>query len=176
MCNKEPKPPHTHKLRSGLAVTIYAQDLLRTIYADGLRSRSTLAVCAHDLALTTWHSRSMLTVCAHDLRSRSALMIWRSRSICAHEQELHRDDLYQLTFVRCVQWSVLPAPSAFLSRLLYSHVIAQARPNHESSTLNCSQPLSIVIPKIAYHSTKKMIEGIFQFCLCYLIFSSPTSI
>ena len=107
VCNKEPKLPHTHILRSGLAVTIYTcSRYTLTICAHDRHSRSTLRFSSHDLrsrftthdlrsrsALTIWNSRSTLTVCAHDLaltiyahglRSLSAITIWHLLYICAH--------------------------------------------------------------------------------------------
>ena len=66
---------YDHGLRSRSTVTICAHDLRSqsafTIYDHGLRSRSMVTVCAHDL-----RPRSTLRVCAHDLRSRSALTIY----------------------------------------------------------------------------------------------------
>ena len=71
MCNKEPKLPHTHNLHSGLAVTIYVQDLLLTICArvHNLHSQSTLRFSSHEhrSRFTTHDLCSRLTT--HDLRS-----------------------------------------------------------------------------------------------------------
>ena len=96
VCNKEPKLPHTHSLRSGLAVTIYAQDLLLTIvtiyvqyllltiYAHDRNSQSTLRFSRHDLCsrFTTHdrNSQSTLRFSSHNLCARF--------NICAHDLEL----------------------------------------------------------------------------------------
>ena len=91
----------THDLRSRSALTICNSRSALAIYAHGLRSRSgahdlTLTIYTDGLRSRSTHttiylrSRSTLAVCAHDL----------ALTICAHDHELHRDNLYQLTCVR----------------------------------------------------------------------------
>ena len=150
MCSKEPKLPHTHNLRSGLEVTIYAHYLELAICAHDLRSRS---------ALMTWRSPSD-THYRHRLRSRSGTHYLRSRStlaVCAHDQSratswrpipTNLRMIYAIVVMFCIACTFcFPFPSSVLSRYCSS--------SPQSPTLNCSQPLSMVIQEITCHSTKK---------------------
>ena len=175
-----------HSLRSSLVHTNYSRSTV-TVCANDLCLRSAVMIYGHCLRSVTvcahyLRSRSVLTISAvtvytwpFDLADISDHPL-----ICAYyltltiyadglrSRSLHRDDLYQLTCVRAI-YAIKVVMYWSLHLLLPSSLARYCSSSPQSPTLNCPQPLAILSMPWAWsskkktcHSTKEVIEGIFQ--------------